>query len=171
MTLFQIITAVRAGEGSESQWLLIVGDAKNLSGETECELAKMDFDEDLDEEVYPPGFKERGLYSTVDYQTLQDCIQWADRLAGCPDEAAACEVIRYYIRFDAWPDRLGAPDPPPWEETQARLDREFYDSLGQERPGTQCRREGCSGGAVVFSAFCRVHQFENVKKRPCPFAD
>jgi hypothetical protein len=171
MTLSEIIAIVRAGKGSEEQWLFIAGDAADLSGDTECELAEVDFDEELDEEVFPAGFKERGLYSTIDYQTLEDSIQWADRLRGSADDAAACDIIRYYIRFDAWPDRLGAPDPPPWEETLARLDREFYDSLGPERPGTQCRRDGCGRGAVAFSAFCRGHQFENVQKKPCPFWD
>jgi len=79
-------------------------------------------------------------------------------------------MIRYYIRFDSWPDKLGAPDPPPAHEIIARLDREFYDALGAERPGSQCRKEGCPRGAVQFSAFCRIHQFENVKKKECPFS-
>ena len=171
MTLSEIITIVRAGKGSDSQWLLIAGKSGELSGDTECELAEVDFDEELDEEIYPAEFKDRGLYVTIDYQTLKASIQWADRLSGGADDAAACDIIRYYIRFDAWPDRLGAPDPPSREEILARLDREFYDSLGPERPGTECRREGCSRGAVAFSAFCRIHQFENVKKKPCPFED
>lgn len=172
MTLAQIIEIVRADEGSEDQWLFIAGEPEDLSLDTDCELSDVEVDEDDDfKELIQPEFEERGLYSTIEYQALQDSIQWADRLAGRADDAAACEVIRYYIRFDAWPDRLGAPDPPPWEETQARLDREFYESLGQERPGTECRRDGCVRGAVAFSAFCRVHQFENVKKRPCPFDD
>jgi len=172
MTLSEVIANVRADKGTNNQWLLISGDEADLSVGTDCELAAVEVDEDNDlEEILPVDFKERGLYSTIEYQTLRDCIRWADRLSGCADDAAACEVIRYYLRFDAWPDRLGAPDPPPQEEIFARLDREYYDSLGLERPGTQCRREGCARGAVAFSAFCRIHQFENVKKKPCPFED
>jgi hypothetical protein len=57
-------------------------------------------------------------------------------------------------------------------EREARLrdiDREFYDSLGIERDEPQCEEAGCSRGAVRASLFCRVHQFENVCGRPCPF--
>lgn len=172
MTLSEVIATVRSDKESEDGWLFIAGDAEDLSLATDCELAAVEVDEENEfEEFLSPEFEARGLWSTIDYQTLQDCVQWADRLSGGPDEIAACEVIRYYIRFDAWPERLGAPDPPPADEILARLDREFYDSLGTERAGKECRREGCMRGSVEFSAFCRIHQFENVKKKPCPFTD
>ena len=49
-------------------------------------------------------------------------------------------------------------------------DRAFYDQLGPERPGTTCAASGCARGAVRASLFCRTHQFENVRRRPCPFS-
>jgi len=52
-----------------------------------------------------------------------------------------------------------------------RIEREFYDSLGPEDLNCRCRRDGCGRGTVRFSAFCRPHQFENVRKMPCPFDD
>lgn len=172
MSLQDVITKIRNREGnSGAHWLFINGDPDDLGLETDCALGVIEVDEEADplKEIIPAGFHERGLHSTIEYQTLVDCVEWADRLAGRSDDEAAAEIIRYYLRFDAWPDQLGAPDPPPWEETVARLDREFFDSLGPERAGTTCRRDDCSRGAVTLSAFCARHHFENLKKKPCPF--
>ena len=171
MSLRDVINQVRADRGSEEDWLLIKGAASDLNLQTDAVLCRVDIDEDHDfEEIIPQEYVERGLWSTIDYQTLGECVRWADRLAGGPSDEAACDVIRYYIRFDAPPESLGAPDPPPTEEIIARLDRKFYDSLGPEREGTECRREGCSRGAVQFSVFCKIHHFESVERKPCPFS-
>jgi hypothetical protein len=59
--------------------------------------------------------------------------------------------------------------PSPVVEMRHELDREFYDSLGPERTGTKCRHEGCQRGTIKFSVFCRLHHFEQVKRKPCPF--
>lgn len=163
---------IRNREGNpDEDWLLISGDGADLSLDTDCALALIEIDEDSGdyEEIIPSELQERGLHSTIDYETVKDSIDWGDRLAGRQDDAAAAEMIRYYIRFDSWPDRLGAPDPPSPEEIISHLDREFFDSLGHEREGTRCRREGCSRGAVLFSAFCARHHFENIKNKLCPF--
>lgn len=55
------------------------------------------------------------------------------------------------------------------DEQQARLDRDFYDSLGLERPDKPCRRDGCSRGSVSQSVLCRVHHYESLRKLPSPF--
>ncbi len=52
-----------------------------------------------------------------------------------------------------------------------QIDRKFYDSLGVENPAIKCRDGGCSRGTIRLSAFCRVHHFEQIKKRLCPFND
>ena len=51
------------------------------------------------------------------------------------------------------------------------LDRKFYNQLGPERATVPCRHVGCQKGAISNSVFCRVHHFENVLRRPCPFND
>jgi hypothetical protein len=38
-----------------------------------------------------------------------------------------------------------------------------------KRDEEPCRAAECSRGAVRASVFCRVHQFENVRRRPSPF--
>ncbi|WP_035603351.1 hypothetical protein [Haloferula sp. BvORR071] len=83
------------------------------------------------------------------------------------------------IEQEPWKDGYG---PPISDEELQRLKeesdrilreihRKFYDSLGPEDAARQCLREGCQRGTVAFSAFCRPHQFENVRKEPCPFDD
>jgi len=172
MTFEQVINLLRNGEGSEDTWLLITGPDEELGLETETELAPIDIDEENDfAEILPEGFAERGLRSTIDYETLMGCISYADKLSEKKDNGAALEIVRYYLRFDSVPETLGALDPPPREEILLAIDRDFYESLGVEREGTQCRREGCSRGAIQFSVFCRLHHFENVKAKPCPFSD
>jgi hypothetical protein len=54
-------------------------------------------------------------------------------------------------------------------EGQWRQDLEFYDALGPERADTACRNDGCPRGRIAQSAFCRVHHFESVTGRACPF--
>jgi len=50
-------------------------------------------------------------------------------------------------------------------------DRSFYDSLGVERVGTRCNAPGCTRGTVAWSVRCRVHHFESIRRRSCPFDD
>jgi hypothetical protein len=59
------------------------------------------------------------------------------------------------------------------ERTQQQLadDRAFFESLGAERADVQCRHQHCGRGAVAQSIFCRVHHFEHIRRRPCPFAE
>ena len=111
----------------------------------------------------------RAYCETLDLQTIEDIVQVADGLAGRPNDAVRLEVFIYYVRFDAFPSRIGALEPSAPEETRHRLDRKFYDDLGAEDLARPCRVADCPRGAVRLSVFCRVHHFENVCRRPCPF--
>jgi hypothetical protein len=172
VNLLDVIERVRKKQIAESDhWLYIAGSATDLTLGTEADLGCPEFDEGLDEEITPAGFAERGLHSTIEVDTLADCIGWADRLSGRQDNDAALDVIRYYIRFDAWPETLNAPDPPPDDVILRRLDWEFSEKLGPEDASKQCRRDGCERGVVKLSLFCRRHHFENIQERPYPFDD
>jgi hypothetical protein len=171
VTLLNVIQRLRSGQFDEAAWLYIAGSAIDLTLDTGADLGCGDFDEDTDQEIAPPGFDERGLHSTIDVQTLSHCIDWADRLSKSKDNAAALDIIRYYIRFDAWPETLNAPDPPPPEESRRRFYRNFADKLGPEDASKQCRRERCEHGVVNLSVFCRRHHFENIQNSPYPFDD
>jgi hypothetical protein len=69
-------------------------------------------------------------------------------------------------------------DPRAWLANGPRLlarlrqdaeDRAFFDGLGPERSVPCCAAPGCSHGAISLSTFCRVHHFEMVKRKACPF--
>lgn len=62
-------------------------------------------------------------------------------------------------------------DSPRYAGSRQKQDREFYDLLGPERVEEPCKHPGCARGAVALSALCRVHHFEAIKKRACPFDD
>jgi hypothetical protein len=170
-TLRALIQKLRSQSNPDDCWLYISGSADGLMVTSEVELGNPQFDESTDEEVDPPGFADRGLRSTIDVHTVYDCIGWGDRLAGKTDDDAAADVIRYYIRFDAFPESLNAPDPPPAKEILRRVDREFCDKLGPENQTRRCRKEGCDRGVVKLSVYCRKHHFENVHRRAYPFTD
>jgi hypothetical protein len=77
------------------------------------------------------------------------------------------------------PWQPGAPPPRSPEEVlrrereiaewQRQQDLKFYDGLGVERAEVPCRKEGCKRGCVKLSVFCRVHHFESLMHRECPF--
>ena len=169
--LLSVIERVRVNQIDGSDWLYISGPAEDLTLQTEADLGRPDFDDDSGEEIAPVGFTELELWSTIDVQTLAACIEWGDALSGSRDNGAALDVIRYYIRFDGFPETLNPPDPPPAHEILRRCDRDFVDKLGTEDSLRQCRQAECIRGAVKFSVFCRRHHFENVTKRPYPFND
>ena len=167
--LLSVIECVRKGHIDLSDWLYIAGSPQDLTLQTESDLGCSEIDDESDEEILPVGFADRGLRSTIDVETLENCIMWAERLSGSHDNAAALDVIRYYIRFDTFPDSLNSPDPPSGDEILRRFDREFCDALGPEDSSKQCRRGGCNRGVVKLSLFCRRHHFENIRNRPYPF--
>jgi len=125
--------------------------------------------EEKDADEVPVVAMQRNLRETLDDGTIEQVVVWADRLAGREDESARLDVFRYYFRFDAFPDKLSAQDPPPAGEITLQLDRKFYDSLGIERTDSRCRHDECTRGTIEFSVFCRVHHFEQITKKPCPF--
>ena len=156
-------------DGVAGDWLYLPGEYNAWTLDTEAYFPPID--PESGEPVLDPGHASRAYRETLDLQTIEDVVQVADRLAGRPDDATRFETLIYYVRFDAFPSQIGASDPPPWEETRRRLDREFYDGLGAEDASRPCRTAACSHGSVRLSVFCRVHHFESICRRPCPFND
>jgi len=166
-----VISRIRNNQADASAWLYLAGAVADITLETEANLGQPELEDDSDNEIDPVGFAQRGLRSTIDVETVRDCLAWAERLAHSTDDGAAVDVIRYYIRFDAFPEALNPPDPPPADEVLRRLDQAFCDKLGPEDPSTKCRRDGCNRGSLERSLLCRRHHFETVQKRPYPFND
>lgn len=113
------------------------------------------------------GYPVEGL----DSDSIAEIVIGARQLVDAPSDELLLEAFVYYLRFDAFLPYAGAPDPPPVEEIQLAADREFYASLGDERPAVRCRAPRCQRGAVELSVFCRVHHFEMIRKKACPFRD
>jgi hypothetical protein len=65
---------------------------------------------------------------------------------------------------------LRTADPPPVEDRQRRLDREFYEKLGPEDLSRPCKKDHCQRGAIPHSVLCKRHHFEMIQRRDCPFA-
>jgi hypothetical protein len=142
-----------------------------LSLATPCLLLD-DPDPEVDERGIPIEAMERGFpREGLDCATLEDTAGWARQFENPPSDTLLLESFLYYLHNDAFLPAPNSPPPPPWEETEGKLDREFYDSLGPERSGTKCRRENCIRGAVSLSVLCRPHHFESIKGRPSPFSD
>lgn len=139
----------------------------DLSLDTECLLLQSDAEEDQEAIAAALGFPKDGL----DTDLLEGTVEVARQFESVPSDELLFESFIYYWHFDAWLPQPDAPDPPRWEETKARMDREFYLSLGKERLEVPCRKHGCARGAVRLSVHCRVHHFEMIKREPCPFAD
>jgi hypothetical protein len=53
---------------------------------------------------------------------------------------------------------------------QEAEDRAFFDGLGEERSEPRCAAPACRHGAISLSVLCRVHHFEMIKRKVCPFA-
>lgn len=149
----------------EDGWIYFA-DASNPGLDTVC-LLVLSSEDDTQSVAEELGYAYEGL----DTPTMEGTASAAQQFQAAPSDALLLESFIYYWRFDAWLPEPGAPEPPPWDETKLKLDREFFDQLGAERPGVPCRDEGCEKGAVQLSVFCRVHHFEMVRKYPCPFGE
>jgi hypothetical protein len=165
--LLDLLTQARCNRPPEG-WLYLPKDWRGWSAETEADMLNLDGDDDdqLDAEAAA-----RGYICTIDSQMLVDVLRAVRDHLNADSFDVWLEALIYYQRFDAFVPSIGAPDPPPWEETQRTHDRAFYDSLGAERPTERCREPRCQRGAVKQSVLCRVHHFQQVQKRPCPLND
>jgi hypothetical protein len=80
------------------------------------------------------------------------------------------------LEREAWepgncPPELAASRRQASEAALVQLDRNFYLSLGAESETSLCSTPNCGRGRVFLSVSCRVHHFENIFNRPCPFLD
>jgi hypothetical protein len=131
-------------------------------------LRSEEMPEDLDDvpaSAVAAGFPREGL----DTHSIENTFKAAQQFDRDPSDALLVESFVYYWRFDAYLPKPNAPDPPPPDVSRLIQERKFYDSLGPERLNTKCRAPDCSRGTVKFSVHCRVHHFEQIWNRACPF--
>jgi hypothetical protein len=159
-----------AGRTLPQGWLYLA-DVAPLTPETFCVVLD-DEDKDMDSDGKPiEAIRTSFPFEGLNTQLMEDTAEAARRFDDTPSDELLIESFEYYRRFDAFLPKPGAPAPPPWAETQLKLDRDFYELLGSERPDQPCRRDGCTRGAISQSVLCRSHHFESIKGRACPFAE
>jgi hypothetical protein len=164
-TLVAMVRAAASGELPRG-WLFL--EEGERTPNTSCVLLSDADAEDIEAAAKSLGFPN----STLETLDLKDIFEWTKQLVqNDPSDAELVRSFCYYVDFDTVIPSMDAPDPPPFEEARAKMDRQFYESLGQEREDVACRSAGCQRGAVALSVFCRPHHFESVLHRPCVFDD
>lgn len=146
-------------------WLFLPKNWKTWNAETPAYM----FDDDVQQREEEAA--ELGYESTIEAAMVEDLVTAAREHLKANSFEGWLDVLTYYVRFDAFPPKLGAPDPPTGREAMLLYDRTFYDSLGEERAEVACSEAGCKRGAINFSVMCKVHHFEQIRRRPCPFND
>ncbi len=161
-----------AGHRLPEGWLYLPAN-RNWTLDTDGMVIDIDSltDTEMFDEDTPLVAHSNGLISTLDAATIEDIHKAARTLQDPPSDDLLLEAFMYYHRFDAFLPSVGAPDPPPAHVVIHNIDRRFYDSLGPEDGSRKCRKDGCQRGVVSLSVLCRVHHFESVRGKPCPFDD
>jgi hypothetical protein len=85
MTLRDVLQ--QAAREQPDAWLYLPGECSQWTLDTEAFLLSPEFDPQTDEPMLPDEIVQRGLRETLDTRTITDCVQWADRLTGRPDDA------------------------------------------------------------------------------------
>jgi hypothetical protein len=117
----------------------------------------------------PQIAKQLGLDVTVESSTVEDIARAAVRLEMPLSDETLLEAFYYYLENDSFLPKKGYR-PLPFEESQKQIYLDFYNRLGEESATEKCRQEGCQRGRIRAGIFCKVHHFEMIMKRPCPFS-
>jgi hypothetical protein len=165
ITLVQLLERA-AHRDLPSGWVFLPEDWRTWKEETPAYIVD---DEALDSTNGESPVK--GYCSVVEPSELESLVLTAAKQFAANSFVGWLEVLIYYYRFDAFLPRPGAPDPPTGPQAMVAVDRKFYDSLGSERSDVACAAAGCTRGAITLSVLCKVHHFEQIKRRPCPFSD
>lgn len=160
----------RAGKGLEES-ILFLPKAETWTLDT---LGFLIDDEELsrrgwenDEEIELAG-QSRLIYALYSDE-IEAVVDEARRIDPQGTDQWLVESFVYYCKYGAYLPESGYI-PPPRDEYLYKFDRQFYDSLSEENPDVPCKTDGCDRGSLRFSVFCKVHHFQMVRKRPCPFS-
>jgi len=161
----------RAESGLEDGWLYLANDYPWVLQSKGKIIDVDELDEsEVDEEDEPLFAKENKLLCTLDSRTIEDIVSSAKHINPPFSDDLLLECFNYFYEYDAFLPEPGYK-PPPKEEWQRNIDSEFYELLGEEQKETNCKSDVCQKGTVKGSVFCKVHHFEMIHKRPCPFSD
>lgn len=162
---------MRASKGLEEGWLYLP-EGKTWSADVEGIIIDIDEldDSEVGEDDEPIVAKEKGLICTLDSATIEDIVLAAKDLKPALSKGLLLESFQYYYDNDAFLPELGFK-PLPNDQLLQKMDRDFYDCLGSEREEVKCKNDVCERGAIEGSVYCKIHHFEMMQKKPCPFTD
>ena len=166
-TLIQILKS--ASSGLEQGWLFLPND-KAWTADSPCiifDIDEMEESEMVNEDL-PVFAKENNLRITLDSQTIEGIVHCTTHLDCEVTDQVLVEAFQYYFDHDAYLPSPGYVPPSP-EEIENSIDLQFYNKLSAENPDKKCEKEDCERGTVKFSVLCKIHHFEMVQKKPCPF--
>jgi len=124
---------------------------------------------EVDEEDFPLFAKQKELIDTLDCSTIEDIIKVARRdIQDPPSDNLFFEAFLYYYNYDAFLPEIGFK-PPSTDQILFKLDLDFYNQLGEESAELPCKKAECDRGKIAMSLYCKVHHFEMVKNKQCPF--
>ena len=146
-------------------WLCVKADEEEFTEKTLVTI--IDLDDFTDEEI-DQFEEEKGLHVLIDSQTLEDIADFAHNIEKPLTDETLLESFIYYVENDAFLTEKGFK-PLPQEDWQRKIDQDFYDQLGSESETEKCKKENCDRGKINASVFCKVHHFEMIKQKPCPF--
>ena len=173
LTLTRFIDLIRdAGKAIPKGWLFLPKN-KQWTLNTQGVIISINslYDSEVTKDDKPLFAENNNLISTLDGGTLQDIYECALRLEEPLSDDTLFEAFIFYYRFDAFLPNIGAANPPSTEVVIRNMDREFYDLLGDESKSTKCKHTTCDRGTVRLSVFCRIHHFESIQQKTCPFDD
>jgi hypothetical protein len=75
----------------------------------------------------------------------------------------------YWLQHDF--QDYGRVEYEPGPEFYRGLDRDWWETLGEEIGPESCRHDECQRKRIHLSVMCRRHHYEMTKRRECPFDD
>jgi hypothetical protein len=171
LTFTRLVDIVRDTKREIPKGWLFLPNTQNWTIKTKGIVIDIDSlaESEVNENDTPIFADEKDLIITLDGGTLESIYVCVARLEDPPTDRTLLEAFIYYYEFDAFLPELGAADSPPTEVIIHNRDRQFYDSLGEESLNSKCKQNSCDRGIINFSVFCRIHHFESIKEKPCPF--
>ena len=98
-----------------------------------------------------------------------ECKVEGRQFIGVGDPSRLEEIINHFIQWAK--DRANWLAPPDTATETLRNDRELWEHLGKSYGAEACRVDGCHCWRIRHSVFCRVHHWEKVLGRACPFKE
>jgi hypothetical protein len=173
LTLTRLVDIIRDTKRAIPEGWLFLPNNKEWTIDTQGIVIDIDLleESEINENEMPIATEETNLIITLDGGTLASIYVCAARLENQPCDRTLLEAFIYYYKFDAFLPEIGAAEPQPIEVIIHNMDRQFYDSLGKENSSIKCKQNTCNRGSINLSVFCRIHHFESIKEKPCPFDD